>query len=67
VLNFSDQDRSVTLAAPLAGTYREMLDRLNRAGAELDLVAAHAGDALTITVPSNYGRVFVTPAPPVGV
>lgn len=67
VLNFSDQDRSVTLAAPLAGTYREMLDRLNRAGSELDLIAAHAGTALTLSVPANYGQVFVTPAPDVGV
>jgi maltooligosyltrehalose trehalohydrolase len=66
-LNFSDQDRTLTLAAPAAGTYREMLDRLNRGGTELDLVAAHANDPLTIAVPSNYGRVFVTPPPAPGI
>jgi maltooligosyltrehalose trehalohydrolase len=66
-LNFSDQDGTLTLAAPVAGTYREMLDRLNRGGVEVDLVAANANDPLTIDVPSNYGRVFVTPPPPPGV
>jgi len=67
VLNFSDIDRSVTVTAPAAGTYREMLDRSNRGGAELDRSAAHAGDRLTITVPSNYGQIFVTPPPAAGV
>jgi len=67
VLNFSDQDRTITLAAPAAGTYREMLDRINRGGTEMDLLAPHANDPLTIAVPSNYGRVFVTPPPRPGV
>src|SRR5262249_24590936 len=67
VLNFSDQDRTLTLRAPVSGTYREMLDRLNRGGAELDLVAASANDPLAISVPSNYGRIFVTPPPGPGV
>jgi 1,4-alpha-glucan branching enzyme len=69
VLNFSDGQGSVTLPAPAPGRYREMLDRLNRrsrpGGADLEIVAASAGDPLTITVPSNYGCVFVTPAPDV--
>ena len=52
------------LPAPAAGTYREMLDRLNRRGGpELERVAAAAGDPIPIDVPSNYGQVFVTPAP----
>ncbi len=67
VLNFSDLDHAVTVAAPVAGTYREMLDRVNRGGAELDLVAVNVNDPLTIAVPSNYGRVFVTPSPAPGV
>src|SRR5262249_35042584 len=67
VLNFSDQDRTLTLAAPGPGTYREMLDRNNRGGVELDLLATHANDPLTIAVPSNYGRIFVTPPPAAGV
>jgi hypothetical protein len=41
-----------------------MLDRLNRpAGSELELTAAAEGDGLLITVPSHYGRVFVSPVP----
>jgi len=44
-----------------------MLDRLNRGGVEMDLVAANTNDQLTISVPSNYGRVFVTPPPAPGV
>jgi len=64
VLNFSAGDQTITLPAPLPGTYREMLDRFNRpAGTEMEVTAARAGDALTIAVPSHYGRVFVT-APP---
>jgi 1,4-alpha-glucan branching enzyme len=67
VLNFSDTPRSIVLPAPAAGTYREMLDRLNRGrdAAELERVAAAAGDPIAIEVPSNYGQVFVTPAPDV--
>jgi len=67
VLNFSDQDRTLALGAPVPGIYREMLDRLNRGGVELDLAAANSGDALTISVPSNYGCVFVTPPPAPGI
>jgi maltooligosyltrehalose trehalohydrolase len=64
VLNFSAGDQTITLPAPLAGTYREMLDRFNRpAGTEMEVTAASAGDTLTIAVPSHYGRVYVT-APP---
>jgi maltooligosyltrehalose trehalohydrolase len=66
VLNFSDGSRSITLPAPVAGTYRELLDRKNRGAAgELERVAAAAGASITIDVPSNYGQVFVTPAPEV--
>jgi 1,4-alpha-glucan branching enzyme len=61
-LNFSDNPQSVTLPAPVAGTYREMLDRPNRPpGQELEQSAAQAGAPITINVPSNYGAVFVTP------
>jgi maltooligosyltrehalose trehalohydrolase len=64
VLNFSDSQKSIVPAAPAAGTFREMLDRLNRApGTELEHTAASAGDALTLQIPSNYGQVFVTPPP----
>jgi maltooligosyltrehalose trehalohydrolase len=63
-LNFSDVKRSVLIPAPAKGVYREMLDRLNR-GSDLEITAANADDALTLEVPSNYGQVFVTPAPAV--
>jgi hypothetical protein len=67
VLNFSDSVRQITLPAPAAGTYREMLDRLNRpVGTELELIAGAAGAALTVTVNPNYGQVFVT-APPTAI
>jgi hypothetical protein len=36
-----------------------------RGAAELERVAAAAGDPIAIEVPSNYGQVFVTPAPDV--
>jgi maltooligosyltrehalose trehalohydrolase len=62
-LNFSDGPRSITLPAPVPGTYREMLDRLNRPGTELEQVAAFSGAPLTIDVPANYGQVFVSPPP----
>ena len=63
-LNFSDHERTLTLPAPVAGTYRELLDRFNRPpGHELELVAVQAGTPLTVTVPSNYGCVLVSPPP----
>lgn len=62
-LNFSDHARSVTLPAPAAGTYREMLDRRHRKGSELELTASAQGAPLTIDVPSWYGQVFVSPCP----
>jgi 1,4-alpha-glucan branching enzyme len=63
-INFSDATRTVVVPAPAAGTYRELLDRLNRpAGTELEIVAANAGDPLALIIPSNYGQVFVTPPP----
>jgi hypothetical protein len=63
-LNFSDAPRSVQLPAPAAGTYREVLDRPYRpAGADVEQVAAQAGDGLTIQVPSNYGQILVSPPP----
>jgi len=66
VLNFSDSDGMLTLPAPRAGTYREMVDRLNRK-ADFDVVAASAGGKLGLNVPSNYGQIYVTPPPAVGV
>jgi 1,4-alpha-glucan branching enzyme len=66
LLNFSDSAGTLTLPAPRAGTYREMADRLNRNG-ELDVIAASASAPLALSVPSNYGQIFVTPPPAVGI
>jgi hypothetical protein len=60
VINFGDIDRTISIPAPAAGIYREMVDR-QTAHPVADLAAAKAGDALTIHVPSNYGRIVVTP------
>jgi maltooligosyltrehalose trehalohydrolase len=61
VLNFSSDPQSISVPAPLAGTYQEMVDADARP-APLRCAAAAAGDPLDITVPSNYGYVFVNPA-----
>jgi hypothetical protein len=64
-LNFSDQERTLTVPFPVAGLYREMLDDDAR-GSHLDLTVANAGDLHAVSIPANYGQVFVTP-PPSGV
>lgn len=61
MLNFSDNSQQISVPAPAAGTYLELVDAATRA-APLQCVAATAGDPLTVTVPSNYGYVLVSPA-----
>jgi hypothetical protein len=61
MLNFSDNSQPISVPAPAAGTYRELVDAITRA-APLQCVAATAGDPLTVAVPSNYGYVLVSPA-----
>ena len=61
VLNFSDNAQPITVPAPAAGTYQELIDAATRS-APLQCVAAAADDPLTVTVPSNYGYVLVSPA-----
>jgi 1,4-alpha-glucan branching enzyme len=61
-LNFSDQERTLTVPFPVAGLYREMLDDDAR-GSHLDLTVANAGDLHAVSIPANYGQVFVTPPP----
>ena len=63
-LNFSNQYQTISVPAPVAGTFRELIDRRERTsggGADLDVTAANAGDLLWVTVPSNYGYIFVNP------
>jgi maltooligosyltrehalose trehalohydrolase len=64
-LNFSDQEQTLTVPFPVAGLYREMLDDDVRTS-HLDLTVANAGDLHAVSIPANYGQVFVTP-PPQGV
>jgi 1,4-alpha-glucan branching enzyme len=61
VLNFSDNSQPISVPAPAAGTYRELVDAATRS-TPLQFVAAAAGDPLTVTVPSNYGYVLVSSA-----
>jgi hypothetical protein len=61
VLNFSDSPQPISVPAPAAGTYRELVDAAARS-APLQCVATTAGAPLSITVPSNYGYVLVSPA-----
>lgn len=59
-LNFSDTARSLSVPAPAAGTYQEMVDAATRP-VPLQCIAAAAGDQLEITVPSNYGFILISP------
>ena len=57
-LNFSDTPQAVSVPFPQPGTFRELVDDRHRA-APLTLVGAATGDPMSVTVPSNYGYVFV--------
>jgi hypothetical protein len=61
MLNFSDSSQPISVRAPAAGTYRELVDAATRP-APLQCIAAAPGDLLSVTVPSNYGYVLVSPA-----
>jgi 1,4-alpha-glucan branching enzyme len=60
VLNFSDQQRALTIPFPIAGTYREMIDDRDRAR-PYDIVVSAADQPMEVTIPSNYGGIFVKP------
>ena len=61
LLNFSDQQQTISVPFPQAGTYREMIDQDVRP-APFELVVTTADEAITIDVPSNYGYVFIKQA-----
>jgi 1,4-alpha-glucan branching enzyme len=56
LLNFDDATRTISLPFPKAGTWREMLDADVRS---LEIAVGADGDQQSITVPSNYGMVFI--------
>ena len=60
-LNFSDFDRTLSVPFPVAGTYREMLDDDQRGSNHDDLTISAAGQVQAVQIPSNYGRIYVTP------
>jgi 1,4-alpha-glucan branching enzyme len=57
-LNFGPSDSAVQAPFPVAGTWREMLDASFRA-APLEVTPGQAGQTIALTVPSNYGQVWV--------
>jgi len=57
-LNFSDQDRIVTMNFPAAGTYREMIDR-DQSTPPPDITVAGPDQPQSVVVPSNYGRIYI--------
>jgi maltooligosyltrehalose trehalohydrolase len=56
-MNFSDQDRQVLFRFDRPGDYTELLH------GEDNLVSVGASETRALTVPSNYGRLWRTPAP----
>jgi 1,4-alpha-glucan branching enzyme len=62
-LNFSDGVRTLSVPFPIAGVYREMLDDDMRGPSPLEIAVQNPGDVHAVTIPPNYGQVFVTPPP----
>lgn len=56
LLNFANNDAQITVPFPKAGSWQEMLDADQR---KYGVNVVSDGDVQTITVPSNYGMVFV--------
>jgi maltooligosyltrehalose trehalohydrolase len=53
VLNFADQAQTLPVAFPAPGVYRERID------SQASVCVDQAEQAVSITVPSNYGAVYV--------
>jgi 1,4-alpha-glucan branching enzyme len=60
-LNFSDTDCTLSVPFPVAGTYREVLDDDRRGQNHREITVQHPGDVHSVSIPPNYGQVFVTP------
>jgi maltooligosyltrehalose trehalohydrolase len=58
LLNFGGFDSTVAAPFPIAGTWREMIDDSFRA-APYEVHPATEGEAVNLTVRSNYGQVWV--------
>jgi len=57
-LNFSDSQRTLSVPFPVPGTYREMLDDDVR---RQEIRVTNAGEVHDVTIPSNYGQIYITP------
>jgi len=58
ILNFSGSADTIEVPFPKAGVWTEKLDESFR-GAPLTVSVASPGDTQRITVPSNYGYIFI--------
>jgi 1,4-alpha-glucan branching enzyme len=61
-LNFTDHDQELQIPFPRAGAYRERIDDPLPDGTHRDVIVHADGEEQTITVPSNYGAIYITPA-----
>ena len=60
-LNFSDSPQTMTIPFPSPGTFREEIDAAERPS-PFELTAVATGDPMTVTVPANYGYIFIRTA-----
>jgi len=60
-LNFSDSQRTLSVPFPIPGMYREMLDDDVRRPNHQEIQVTNAGEVHDVTIPSNYGQIFITP------
>jgi 1,4-alpha-glucan branching enzyme len=60
LLNFSNSDQGATIPFSKAGTYREMINNDVRSQ-PWEITVHNDGDTVLLTIPSNYGYVFVSP------
>ena len=58
-LNFSGVTQTISIPAPSAGTYKESLDANPTGVGPLTVVIANVADSFQVSVPSNYGYVYV--------
>src|SRR5262249_36613562 len=63
-VNFSDSEQTLSVPFPITGTYREMLDDDQRGAAHREIQVVGSGEIHNVTIPSNYGRIYVTPVLP---
>jgi 1,4-alpha-glucan branching enzyme len=60
LLNFSNNDQTVHIPFAKAGTYCEMINNDVRPQ-PWEITVHNDGDTIPLTIPSNYGYVFVSP------